>query len=80
MKLWLVLYVGQQIGGTWGPLPYDMKECQARAADRQATIQKWIDTRVGDNGAVVTDDQAEFLKKWRMECQEHPTRPKNELP
>lgn len=32
MKLWLVLFFGQQIGGAAGPLQMTMQECVARAA------------------------------------------------
>lgn len=31
LKLFLVLVVQGHVGGTWGPLPYDMAECMARA-------------------------------------------------
>lgn len=31
MKLWIVLYFGQQIGGAAGPLNMTMQECVARA-------------------------------------------------
>lgn len=31
MKLWIVLFFGQQIGGAAGPLDMTMQECVARA-------------------------------------------------
>jgi hypothetical protein len=39
MKLFLILYVSNSIGGTWGPLPYDMAECQSRAIEKNAELQ-----------------------------------------
>lgn len=39
MDLWLVLVVFGNVGGSWGPLPYDMAECQSRSADMIADIR-----------------------------------------
>ena len=39
MKLYMILYAGSVIGGTWGPLPYDMDECLTRAAEGNAKVQ-----------------------------------------
>lgn len=33
MKLFMVIYVGGLVGGTIGPLPYDMDECERRMAE-----------------------------------------------
>lgn len=33
MSLYIVIYAGLLIGGTVGPLPYDMAECQRRIAE-----------------------------------------------
>jgi hypothetical protein len=40
MKLWFILFHLGKIGGVWGPLPYDMAECQQRAADTIAEINE----------------------------------------
>jgi len=75
MKLWLILYVGTQIGGTWGPLPYDMKECEIRAAERQASIDKMVATGLGEKGTKIPPDMLEKLKTWRVACEYRDTRP-----
>jgi hypothetical protein len=40
MKLWLLLVAFGQVGGTWGPLPCDMKECQRQASEMIAEIDE----------------------------------------
>ncbi|MBC2806635.1 hypothetical protein C3Y94_026135 [Rhizobium ruizarguesonis] len=40
MKLWMVLYVGTHIGGTWGPLPYGLAECQTRAKAQNVQLEQ----------------------------------------
>jgi hypothetical protein len=40
MKLWLLLVAFGQVGGTWGPLPYDMDQCQRHASDMIAEIHE----------------------------------------
>lgn len=45
MKLYLILYVANQIGGTWGPSPYDMAESQSRAIERNAELQTHDETK-----------------------------------
>lgn len=39
MKTWMLLVVSSSIGGTWGPLPYDMDECLRRADDENAVMR-----------------------------------------
>ena len=40
MKLWLILYVTNGVvGGSWGPLPYDMTECLKRADEGRAMFK-----------------------------------------
>jgi hypothetical protein len=34
--LWLVIYQTGLIGGTVGPLPYEIEQCKERAAEMQA--------------------------------------------
>lgn len=38
MSLFMVLVVAGKIAGTWGPLPYDIAECQRRQADFQSAL------------------------------------------
>lgn len=38
MKLFMVLVATGHIGGTWGPLPYGIDECQQRQAEFQAAL------------------------------------------
>jgi hypothetical protein len=76
MKLWLILYTAQGIGGTWGPLPYDMAECQSRATERMTSVQTAITTGRGENGDTLPPAVIEDIKTWRLACEEHEERPK----
>lgn len=38
LKLFMVLVASGQIGGTWGPLPYDMDECLIRREEFQERL------------------------------------------
>lgn len=72
MKLWLVLYVGQAIGATWGPLPYDKTECKIRAAEQHLRIELMLQNPEGMKEKGL---KAEELRKMRFECVEQPYRP-----
>lgn len=67
MKLFMVLYIAGPIGGTIGPLPYGMVECQQRAADLLAE---------GNSDAVTlhgfTQRYVDFACEW------HEDRPPND--
>lgn len=41
MKLWLIIYNMGFIGGTIGPLPYDMKECLERVIPYQQAAKEY---------------------------------------
>ncbi|WEO73803.1 hypothetical protein [Agrobacterium vitis] len=74
VKLWMVLYAGSQIGGTWGPLPYDMEECKRRAEDgnriiAQTQTQPEIIAKMEEGGIQVP------LRDWMFVCEEHDARP-----
>lgn len=75
MKLWLVLYVGSQIGGTWGPLPYGVEECRDRAKVYQAIL---VEART--NPAKVAKLKAEGrwddIQKTFLKCERNDIRPK----
>lgn len=38
MKLWFVLYIFGKVAGSWGPLPYDMAECEVRVAEKKTEL------------------------------------------
>lgn len=38
VKLYMLLVVAGEIGGTFGPLPYDMAECLLRAEERAVEV------------------------------------------
>lgn len=67
MKLFMVIYIVGQIGGTVGPLPYGMEECQRRAAEM------WLDGKpdVRTPEGFTRDDVA-------FKCEFHDQRPDNE--
>jgi hypothetical protein len=75
MKIWLILYVGNHIGGTIGPLPYDMNECYVRRDIQQSIFNKMIKTRIGENGITIPDNILEKIKSYHFECEEHSSRP-----
>jgi hypothetical protein len=75
LKLWLILYVGQFIGATWGPLPYDMTECKARAARQNLEIQL-IQTNPEKVAAMTAKGiDLNELKNMHFECKEQGWRP-----
>jgi hypothetical protein len=74
MNLWMILYTMHGVGGTWGPLPYDMAECERRAAERQADVQITLDTGVS-KGKAVPEVVLDELKHWRVACEWHDERP-----
>jgi hypothetical protein len=75
LKLWLILYVGQFIGATWGPLPYDMDECKRRAAEQTLKVNL-----MRQNPEIIAKMKAkgldpEQLNSWRFECVQQGFRP-----
>jgi len=75
LKLWLILYVGIQIGGVWGPLPYEIDECKTRAATLATRVE-----RIQQNPEIIAKMKAEGLdtdklKQWRFECKHQDFRP-----
>lgn len=67
MKLYMVIYFAGVIGGTVGPLPYGIEECQDRAAEIMA----------GANQDVVTPD-GYTARDVKFECEFHEQRPVTE--
>lgn len=69
-KLWMVLTTDKQnnVGGTWGPLPYDLKECEVRKAERLSAINRTLETGKGENGQPVSDEVLSGIKNWNVHC------------
>ncbi len=67
-ELFMVLYVGIAPMEA-KPVLYDLKECQQRAASSQSVIADVIRTGVAANGRIVTKEQREALKTWRIVCE-----------
>ncbi|MFD1330234.1 hypothetical protein [Mycoplana ramosa] len=74
MKLWLILYVGQQIGGTWGPLPYGLNECERRAAEGNA-ISEQARGRPELIGKMKRNGISAPLQDWKFVCEFRSERP-----
>lgn len=76
MKLWLVVYAAGQLGGSWGPLPYGMEECQARAAElRQMQVDTLERGTSDETGEPLTDEQRASVADMTVDCEWHETRP-----
>ncbi len=67
MNLFIVIYIAGQIGGTVGPLPYGMEECQLRAATQWSK---------GDPNIVTP--QGYTMQDIRLTCGWHEVRPGND--
>lgn len=76
MKLWLVLYAGAKIVGTWGPLPYGMDECRSRADDRRQDINELIQAGVNSKGEKIPEETIAMMETFRIGCEYHAYRPK----
>jgi hypothetical protein len=66
MKLWMILWTANTIGGTWGPLPYDMAECMDRKAAGEAEFAAIIESK---------KPGSEKLVGWDLECRFSGVRP-----
>lgn len=71
MNLWFVIYIGTAVGGSIGPLPYDMAECQLRALDNQQRLSAQISTGHDVNGNPIDP----FARLMRFKCEQHVERP-----
>lgn len=38
--LWIILTISATVSGTWGPLPYDMAECQVRVKENSYELDR----------------------------------------
>jgi hypothetical protein len=76
MKLWLVIYAGAQIGGSAGPLPYGMEECQRHRDTLRASQQEVISTGFSKPlNRQITDEEMSKVKAMHFECEWRDTRP-----
>lgn len=57
-NLWFIITMFGEIGAIFGPLPYDMVECQRRADDFKTTAQGKAVTL--KDGTKVTGDDLDF--------------------
>lgn len=73
MSVWMIVYMMGQIGGSIGPVPYGMDECERRAAERNAQVQAQVTTGLDVDGNPLTEE----AKTLRFECVAAPSRPKN---
>lgn len=67
MRLFMILYTATGIGGTWGPLPYDMDECERRRDDAMAELRE---------AERKHPEHAHRSASWRMSCEFRAERPK----
>lgn len=70
-KVFFMVYVGSQIGGVIGPVPYDMNECLFRASVKQEELQAQIDTGTDLHG----NELDPMVYDITFTCEEHYARP-----
>lgn len=75
MKLWLIVYVGTEIGGSWGPLPYGIEECRDRATLMNSETQAIAETGKNSVGEVIPSKNVDQIKTLRFECEFRQSRP-----
>lgn len=77
MKLFLIIYAGSHIGGSAGPLPYDMQECENRRDVFRASQAKVIETGFSEQmNRKLTEQEMADMKAMRFECEWREFRPK----
>lgn len=67
MKLYMIIYVAGLIGGTVGPLPYGMDECERRVGGMKDGADRSVISPEG-----YTADDIHFVCEW------HTVRPGND--
>lgn len=77
MKLWLILYAGSQIGGSWGPLPYGVDECRERAAEMNTETRAIGETGKNSHGEILPEKNVMQIRTFRFVCEFRDIRPKN---
>lgn len=76
MKLWLVIYTALGVGGSAGPLPYGMEECERRAEEFRSAQKQVVDTGYSEETKrVLTIKEIADIKSMRFECEYRTERP-----
>lgn len=79
MKLFLIIYTSGQIGGSVGPLPYDMAECEIRRDELRVMNAAFISEGIDrSTGKAAPTKNIEIAKTLRFECEFRQERPKLE--
>lgn len=79
-KLYMVVYSGDKIGGSIGPLPYGMEECERR---RSETLKMKADALQRgthfETGKPLTEEERAKISKMDFKCMFSKERPAIEL-
>ena len=76
MSLWIVIYSASVVGGSIGPLPYGMEECQTKNAPMEAARMQAIETGYSEaQGRNLSADEINQLEELSSRCEYHETRP-----
>lgn len=75
-KLYLIIVHFGLVGGTVGPLPYDMAECRSRAAEMAGKVAAaWANPETA--AKLRADDPRSTPDTMHFECRELSARPEN---
>lgn len=76
MKLFLIIYAGYVIGGSAGPLPYDMSECERRRDEFRLLQSEVMQTGYSkEQNRSLTAAELSGIKAMRFECEWRDSRP-----
>lgn len=73
LKLYMVIYIGSQVGGSAGPLPYDMDECLIRQNAMQQNVEERLAAGTDIHGNPLPKDIPHLVFK----CEFRDSRPVN---
>ena len=68
MKLFMIIYVMGSVGGYAGPLPYDMVECQKRAAVYESNLRTAFKVYGDAIGEDIPPDDIKMSCEFRKEA------------
>lgn len=77
MKVWFVIVHQGLVGGTVGPVPYDMNECKVRVEEHMAALELSVITKTTHDGRPMSDKDVKALSHISFTCTEAMDRPKN---
>ncbi len=77
MKVWFVIVHQGLVGGTVGPVPYDMKECNVRVEEHMKALEISVITKTTRDGRPMSDKDVKALSHISFSCTEAMARPKN---